>query len=45
MAVIEELQAVLGHHLARFVEDRRGLAAGLFVEVALVRNPGDSRRI
>ena len=42
MAVIEELQSIFRHVFAGFVEHSGGLTARLLIEVALVRNPGDT---
>ena len=40
MRVVEKLQAMPGEGLAGAIEDRAGLAAGLFVKRVLVGNPG-----
>jgi hypothetical protein len=38
--VVEEFQAVFGQRLAGAIENRAGLATGLFIERVCVRNPG-----
>src|SRR5947207_5723843 len=43
MRVIEEFQALFGERFAGAVKNADGLAAGLFVKIASVRNPGATR--
>jgi len=38
--VVEEFQALIGQRFAGAIEDRAGLATGLFIERVPVRNPG-----
>ena len=40
MGVVEKLQAPFGQRFASPIEDRRGVATGLFIEWIIMGNPG-----